>query len=123
VRSDDEDEGPTPAPSRRPDTANSRLSRPIKSQPRRAEAVDPAVLDLPNLAVLTAERAQAIREPDRLRERLAKAVENAMSIISDSAVAVEDVSDENSEVIARKALAPFIDWSSKSWHWRRVCRK
>jgi len=108
VRSDDEDEAPTPAPSRRPDAAHNRLSKPTKPQQRRAEP-DPAVLDLPNLAVLTAERAQAIREPDRLRERLAKAVENAMSIISDSAVAVEDVSDENSEVTAWACFESDVD--------------
>jgi hypothetical protein len=93
VRSDDEEQGP--ASSTR---SNMRPSKPHKSLQRQSEPLDPALLELPNLAVLTNERAQAIREPDRQRERLAKAVDRAMAVISDSAVAVEDVSDVNSEV-------------------------
>jgi hypothetical protein len=81
-----------------PRHGHAKPSKSHKPSQRQSEALDPAVLELPNLAVLTNECAQAIREPDRHRERLAKAVDSSMGIISDSAVAVEVVSDENSEV-------------------------
>jgi hypothetical protein len=40
-----------------------------------------------------------VRAPLKLRDKLAELVANAMNVISDTAVAVEDVSDENSEVV------------------------
>lgn len=93
VRSDDDEE--PPAPSRRSDP---RPSKPQGQSSAVGPAVGPAVADLPNLAVLANDRAQALREPDRFQQQLAKAAENAVNVISDSAVAVEDVSEENSGV-------------------------
>jgi hypothetical protein len=96
VRSDDEDAAPTQS---RRSTATARPSGRSQKQQRQTETVvDPAVLELPNLAFLANEHAEALRAPLKLRDKLAELVANAMNVISDTAVAVEDVSDENSEV-------------------------
>jgi hypothetical protein len=95
VRSDDENAAPTQP---RRSTATARPSGRSTKQQRQTEQFDPAVLELPNLAFLTNEHAEAVRAPLMLQNRLAELVANAMSVISDTAVAVEDVSDENSEV-------------------------